>query len=336
MTSHDAESAVHTMSIVIPVYRGEDTIEKIVTELAGHTSLVTTEGGHAMRVREVVLVHDCGPDASDVVIRDLASRHEWVRPVWLSRNFGQHAATLAGVSHTTGDWVVTMDEDGQHDPAGIASMLDAAMARRADVVYAKPMNAAPHGIRRNVASYLAKESMRWAMGNVSPRDFHSFRLILGDVARSVASYAGPGVYLDVALGWVAGTVTTAPVHLRDEGDRRSGYRFRSLLSHYWRMVITGGTRLLRIVSVCGLLFGVMGVALAVYLVGVRLFGTVPVPGWTSLAVIFLLGVGLLLFALGVIAEYLGATVNAALGKPLFIAMPDREMGPHGRRPPHSS
>jgi undecaprenyl-phosphate 4-deoxy-4-formamido-L-arabinose transferase len=327
-----ADDADHTISVVIPVYRGVLSLEALIAELTPLRSRSITADGHAAVLHEVILVDDCGPDGSDQVVRRLAEEHEWIRPVWLSRNFGQHAATLAGVTHTSGEWVVTMDEDGQHDPAGIFTMLDSAMAHRADVVYAKPVNEAPHGLLRNTASVLAKESMRWATGDVRPRDFNSFRLILGTVARSVASYAGPGIYLDVALGWIAGNVSTAPVRLRGEGDRQSGYRFRSLLSHYWRMVITGGTRLLRLVSVCGLVFAALGLALAVYLVGLRLFGEVPVPGWTSLAVIFLLGIGAVLLALGIIAEYLGVTVNMAMGRPLFHTVPDRSTGPHGRPP----
>lgn len=327
-----ADTSTHTISVVIPVYRGALSLEAVIEELAPLRSRSITADGHAAVVHEVILVDDCGPDGSDQVVRRLADEHEWIRPVWLSRNFGQHAATLAGVADTSGEWVVTMDEDGQHDPGGIFAMLDSAMACRADVVYAKPVNEAPHGLLRNTASKLAKESLRWATGDVRPRDFNSFRLVLGTVARSVASYAGPGIYLDVALGWIAGTVSTAPVHLRDEGDRQSGYRFRSLLSHYWRMVITGGTRLLRLVSICGLIFASLGLALALYLIGLRLFGAVSVPGWTSLAVIFLLGIGAVLFALGIIAEYLGVTVNMAMGKPLFLAVPDRNTGPHGRPP----
>lgn len=322
----------HTFSVVIPVYQGGLSLRAVIEELAALRGTTITADGHGMDLREVVLVHDCGPDGSDEVVRQLDRDHEWIRAVWLSRNFGQHAATLAGMAATTGDWVVTMDEDGQHDPADIVGMLDVAMAENADVVYARPLNEAPHGLLRNAASALAKESMRWATGDVSHREFHSFRLMLGAVARSVASYAGPGIYLDVALGWVAGKVTTAPVTLRDEGDRQSGYRFRSLLSHYWRMVITGGTRLLRLVSIFGLIMAATGVGLACYLVGIRLSGAVGAPGWTSLAVILLLGIGAVLFALGIIAEYLGVTVNMAMGKPPFVTVPDRTSGPHGRPP----
>ena len=52
-----------------------------------------------------------------------------------------------------------------------------------------------------------------------------------------------GVYFDVALSWVISDVATCPVELREEGERPSGYNYRSLMSHFWRMVLTGGTRL---------------------------------------------------------------------------------------------
>lgn len=322
----------HTISVVIPIYRAATTLVALIEEIAPLRQLATTPDGHAARVEEVLLVHDCGPDASDEVIRDLVAAYEWVRPVWLSRNYGQHAATLAGMACSGGDWVATIDEDGQHDPADIFGMLDTAMAEAADVVYAKPENDPPHGLLRNSASTLAKRSLRWVTGNTRARDFNSFRLILGEVARSVAAYAGSGIYLDVALGWVSGGVATAPVRLREEGGRPSGYRLRSLLSHYWRMVLTGGTRLLRLVSLSGLVLALLGLVLATYLIGLRLFGTVPVEGWTSLAVVVLLGTGAVLFSLGIVAEYVGVAVNMAMGKPLYLMVTDRKSGPHGRAP----
>src|SRR4051794_20461294 len=192
----------HRISVVIPVYQGEQTLPGVLAQLAKWVTPFATGAGHTARVTEVVLVHDCGPDASDQVIREAARTHDWVRPVWLSRNFGQHAATLAGMSSSGGDWVATMDEDGQHDPASLGDMLDRAMAVRADVVYAQPSNPAPHGFLRNLASRSAKRSMRLLTGRTGADVFHSFRFVLGDVARSVAAYAGAGVYLDVALAWV--------------------------------------------------------------------------------------------------------------------------------------
>lgn len=323
----------HRVSIVIPVYQGERHLRTVLADIMPLLKSQASPAGVRFRVTEVLLVHDCGPDRSDQVIRDLVADHEEVRAVWLSRNFGQHAATLAGMASSGGDWIVTMDEDGQHDPASIGRMLDTALEQRADVVYADPVNEAPHGVIRNVASRSAKRMMRTLSGGVDASKFHSFRLVVGEIGRSVAAYAGPGVYLDVALSWVAGAVATAPVELRDEGDeRRSGYSLRSLMSHFWRMVLTGGTRGLRLVSILGAVTAAAGVLLAVAL-GVRqVVDPVPVQGWTSLAVLTLICAGAILFALGVIAEYVGVAVNMAMGKPLYLIVQDPQEGPRGGLP----
>lgn len=318
--------------MVIPVYQGERHLARVLADLEPLTAVQSSPEGELFRVAEVLLVHDCGPDDSARVIRELAETYSVVRPIWLSRNFGQHAATLAGMASTGGDWIVTLDEDGQHDPAFIGGLLDVALAQRADVVYADPTNTAPHGPLRNVASRSAKRAVQSLTGGADASLFHSYRLMLGEIGRSVAAYAGSGVYLDIALGWVAGRVATAPVLLREEGEgRRSGYNMRSLLSHFWRMVLTGGTRGLRIVSVLGVLFALLGVVIAIFLVISQLTHPTPVQGWTSLTVVVLICTGAVLFSLGVIAEYIGVAVNMAMGKPLYLITGDPDEGPLGRR-----
>lgn len=84
--------------MVVPVYGGEQHLMGVVEEIATLTDPTTTADGNLLRVVELVLVHDCGPDDSARVIRHAAENWSWVRPVWLSRNFGQHAATLAGMA----------------------------------------------------------------------------------------------------------------------------------------------------------------------------------------------------------------------------------------------
>ena len=134
----------HRISIVIPVYQGERTLAALVKEIALLAVPTSTADGHEFQVSEVLLVNDHGPDRSDAVIRELAAAHDFVRPVWLSRNFGQHPATLAGMASSSGDWLVTMDEDGQHDPADIGAFLDVALKKSSQLVYADPVNRPPH------------------------------------------------------------------------------------------------------------------------------------------------------------------------------------------------
>jgi polyisoprenyl-phosphate glycosyltransferase len=322
----------HLVSVVIPIYRAEHHLPSVLAELVPLNRPSVSPAGTPFRVAEVLLVHDCGPDDSARVIREMEQAHDFARGIWLSRNFGQHAATLAGMASAGGDWIVTLDEDGQHNPNYIGAMLDAALTEQASVVYARPTNQPPHGALRNVTSRGAKRLGNLLSGGTDTSVFNSYRLVLGEVGRSVAAYAGAGVYLDIALGWVAGRVTTAPVELRDEGERRSGYSTRSLLSHFWRMVLTGGTRGLRLVSALGVAFALVGFLLAVFIVIRQLVHPAPVAGWTSLTVVTLICTGATLFSLGVIAEYLGVAVNMAMGKPLYLITQDPAEGPLGRRP----
>ncbi len=331
----DAVGAVderpHEISIVIPVYQGERTLTSLIDEIAPYFQPSTTPDGYRYVVTEVLLVNDNGPDDSAGTIRKLAATHHVVRPVWLSRNFGQHAATLAGMASSGGDWIVTMDEDGQHDPADIPRFLDSAMSNQVGLVYALPTNAAPHGFVRNAASNLTKWIFTRLLTRNGSAAFQSYRLVLGDVGRSVAAYAGAGVFLDVAMGWVNLRAVQCPVTLRTEGDRPSGYSTRRLLSHFWRMVLSSGTRGLRLVSVLGVTFALCGVILAAAVLIGRLAGGPVVQGWTSVMVVVLLSSGAILFSLGVVAEYIGVAVNMAMGKPLYLIVSDPADGPLGRR-----
>lgn len=325
----DQADPLHRISLVIPVYRGEATLAAVVEETLALPRDWRSPEGHRLTIAEVLLVWDRGPDRSDRVIRSLAATDERVRPIWLTRNYGQHAATLAGMASSGGDWVVTIDEDGQHDVSAIPLLLDRALSARASVVYGKPLGPTPHGFVRDVYSRLAKLSVG-RLGDGDATRYQSFRLVIGEIARSVAAYAGSGVYLDVALGWVTQDVAECPVTPRNIEGRRSGYTFRSLLSHYWRLVISSGTGALRMVSLAGVVLAVLGFAGAIWLIATVAMGYgVEVRGWASTIVIMLLTSGATLFSLGIIAEYLGAAVNMAMGKPLYLIGSDPESGPLG-------
>jgi hypothetical protein len=325
-------TTTHTVAIVVPVYRGENTLPALLEELERFASLQVSAAGNRFQVSEVVLVHDSGPDLSDLTIRALAHRYDYVRPVWLARNFGQHAATLAGMSSTSADWIVTMDEDGQHDPAAIGAMLDAALSTRSPLVYAEPTTKPPHSAFRNLASRVAHGLAR-VTGAGGLHHFHSFRLVLGEVGRGLAAYCGESVYLDVALTWVVNRTTTCPVAMREERGRPSGYSGRRLATHLWRMVLTSGTRPLRLVVLFGAFLGVVAVALIGWVVWEKVTNQVPVQGWTSVMVVLLVTSGGTLFSLGILAEYLGVAARAAMGKPLYLVVSDPAGGPLGRAAP---
>jgi undecaprenyl-phosphate 4-deoxy-4-formamido-L-arabinose transferase len=311
-------SLIHRISIVIPVYYGEKTLPTLIAEILPKTLVQSTPNGVNYVVCEVILVHDCGSDRSDLAIEALAAQYSFVRPVWLSRNYGQHAATMSGMASATGDWVVTIDEDGQQDPADIGRMLDSAVRGSLQLVYAQPINPPPHGWLRNIFSRTAKYMTTKLLGNSKIGKFNSFRLVDGEIARTLAAYCGNGVYLDVGLFWITGRIGHCPVHLRNELNRPSGYSYFKLFGHFWNLVLTAGTRPLRLIT----LMGFSSLLLATVISGYALYGKFlnnePVQGWASLLIVVSFFSGATLTSLGIIAEYLAVTMGIVMGKPLYV------------------
>ncbi len=185
--------APHLISVVIPVYGGERTLAGVVDGAraahrswhdAGRTPVPGRRGHPRVRQRLGRLARGHG---------QLAAQYPFVRPIWLSRNFGQHAATLAGMASSGGEWIVTLDEDGQHDPADIVTTARYRDARACVVVYARPTNKASHGFFRNSASKGAKWFLTKLFAGSNAADYQSYRLMLGNVGRSVAAYSGSNV-----------------------------------------------------------------------------------------------------------------------------------------------
>ena len=318
MEKHSDSQYVATVSVVVPVYQGEKTISNLVSELAPYADVSTSHAGIKYVISEVLLVHDSGPDNSANVINELSKKFDWVRPVWLSRNFGQHAATLAGMSASVSDWIVTLDEDGQHDPKEIAKLLDTAVTENSQLVYGKFAGGAMHSRWRNFFSALAK----WFYTKLlSPQDgefFSSFRLMTGEIGRSVGAYAGSGVYLDVALTWVVDRSVACEIQPRVEYPRQTGFTFRRLLGHFLRLVLSSGTRPLRLVSLIGFSSFFVGVIYAAYALYGKIAYGYPVEGWTTVIIFVSTGSGAILFSLGILAEYLGVVVRNAIGRPLYL------------------
>ena len=312
------ESPAQRVSIVIPVYQGEKTLPTLIDEIKALTSMQTTPGGAPYVVCEVILVHDCGPDRSDLTLEALQEKYPFVQLVWLSKNYGQHAASMAGMASATGDWVVTLDEDGQQDPHDVGRLLDTALNESLQLVYAQPTNLPNHGWLRNTLSRTAKAITVKLLSNSPMGKFNSYRLIDGEIARTLAAYCGNGVYLDVGLYWMVGRIGHCPLQLRTEMDRPSGYSYSKLFGHFWNLILTTGTRPLRLITIMGFCSLIMSIIITAYALYGKFFLDTPVQGWASLLIVVAFFSGATLTSLGVIAEYLAVTMGIVMGKPLYV------------------
>ena len=317
-------SDMTTVSVVVPVYSGADYLERLTLEIAT-LRRSWQNSGTPIVLTELILVDDNARDRSPEIVDALAREHDWIVTLHLARNYGQHGATLAGILHSSGDWVVTMDEDLQHPPSRIPELLGRAVQQRADIAYGRPITAVHGAKMRDWTSVTFKRILQWLTGNPTLRDISSFRLLRGDVARSAASVAMHDTYFDVNLTWFTQRIITVPMDLQDERFRRtgkSGYRFRTLLSHAWRMLFSSQLEVLQLAT----LFGLLIVAIAIFTTFVITISkilfpsSIAVQGWPSLVVILSFFGGALMVMQGITLQYLSALVLRAHGKPTFFVI----------------
>lgn len=315
-----------TVSTVTPVYGGVDHLEALVARI-GSVRDQLNAGDAPIELIESVFVDDGSTDGSSEVLEKLEATYPWVNVVTLSRNFGQHPATVAGLLHSAGEWVVTLDEDLQHEPQHIERLLEVAVSGRHDLVYAMPAGE-NHSKGRGALSRGFKRLLVWLSGNESLSLAQSFRLIRGDVARGAAAAVDHETYLDVALSWFTDRVGSVEIEMTDERFQStglSGYGFRSLLSHARRAVISSQTKLLRVAALVGLMAVVTAIVLAIKaIVGVAAGDVSDVaPGWPSLFMSVLFFGGVLSMLLVVLLEYSVSVALHLKGKPAFFPVDRR-------------
>lgn len=313
-----------SLSIVVPVFRGAAFLEDLVAEL-NDVRMDLQRDRAPLELAEAIFVDDASTDGSAELLVRLAGEHPWVKTVNLSRNYGQHPATVAGVLHTSGDWVATVDEDLQHRPRFLLSLLARAVEERHDLVYAQATGAV-HGDRvRDTSSRWTKQILGWMAGNPEIRRFNSFRMVRGSIARAAAAVSTRETYFDVALCWFTRRIGSLTLPLRDtrrEARVESGYDFRSLLRHGRRMLISSQIRPLRLGGVIGLACLAVSVFGAVTALLLKLIRPelIQVRGWTSLILaIFFFG-GLISVLCGIALEYLADLHLQALGRPTFFVV----------------
>lgn len=301
----DAGPAV---SVVVPVYNSEHTLDELVGRLRATL-------GAFPEALEIVLVNDGSADGSWDVVTRLARAHPEVRGIALARNHGQHAALLCGIREARGMVIVTMDDDLQNRPEDVPALVSR-VGEGFDVVYGVPRQQ-QWGLARNLASRVTKLVLQAAMGARTASMVSGFRAMRADVREAFAGYSAVFVNIDVLLTWGASRFDAVTVDQEPRRLGRSQYTFRSLVRHTFNMVTGFTTVPLKIATAVGFAFTLFGIGVLAYVVGRYLVEGVAVPGFAFLASIIAIFSGAQLFALGIFGEYLARVFHRSTGQPSY-------------------
>lgn len=295
------------ISVVVPVYRSEETLPPLVAELA---RVLPTLAPH----HELILVNDGSPDNSWQVVERLAEQFPFVRGISLMRNYGQHNATLCGIRSARYATTITMDDDLQHAPEDIRALLDK-LDEGYDVVYGV-WSERKRSWWRAVFATLTKRAVAWVMGANTVRNMSAFRAIRTQVRRGFDSFDGPDVLVDVLLSWGTSRFAAVAINERDRGAGHSNYSFWKLVKVSLLVLTSYTTAPLRFANLIGLCFTLFGLVAFAHVLYVY-FVAGSIPGFPFLAATILLFGGVQLFALGILGEYLARVFERASGRPPY-------------------
>lgn len=298
-------------SFVIPCYRSENTIAKVVGEIKSEMAAKRPSDDY-----EIVLVNDCSPDGVWNVIEKMARTEDNIIGINLAKNFGQHSALMAGYGKCSGEYVVSLDDDGQA-PLDSLNDLILKLEEGYDVVYAYY-----HEIKQNLFRRFGSW-MAWLMGKIMlnpPKDMKgsSFFVARGFVIREMCKYKNAFPYLVGLVLRTTRKIAWVETQHRSRLEGTSGYSFWRLLGLWLNGFTAFSVKPLEFSTILGVVFAIAGFVYAIVIIVQRIIGNITVAGWSSIIALMLIIGGSILMMLGLIGEYIGRIYICINDSPQYV------------------
>lgn len=298
------------VSFVIPCYRSEKTLEHVVVEIRNKMKELTAYS------YEIILINDCSPDGTMSVIRRLCESDERIKGISFARNFGQHAALMAGLRQSKGDYVVCLDDDGQ-TPADEVDKLLTKLDEGFDAVYAKYEHK-QHSAFRNLGSHVNELMLRVMLEK--PRELYvsSYFAVRRFVVEDMIRYENSYPYVIGLVLRATKNITNVIVHHREREEGVSGYTLKKLL-HLWFNGFTAfSVKPLRIATTIGGFSACAGFLYGVYTIVKRLVNPAVPVGFSALMSALVFFGGMIMIMLGMIGEYIGRIYISMNNSPQYV------------------
>ncbi len=298
------------VSFVIPCYRSENTIGIVVDEIK------QTAISNGFSDYEIILINDCSPDGVWEKIKAICEKDSRVSGISFAKNFGQHAALLAGYAKATGDVIVSLDDDGQIPLDELNLLLDK-FCEGYDVVYAYYDEVKRTGFRL-FGTYMANKMGEIMLGIPTTIKGSSFYVARKFITDEMIRYSHPYPYLAGLVFRTTKNVACVKTHHRARLEGKSGYSFKSLLSLWINGFTAFSVKPLELGTYMGAAAAVIGFFYAVITIIRKILNPEMVAGWASMISVQLVIGGLILIMLGLIGEYVGRIYICINDAPQYV------------------
>ncbi len=298
------------VSFVIPCYRSEKTLPAVIEEI-NNTMENMADYSH-----EIILVNDSSPDGTISTIRELCGKYSNITGIDLAKNFGQHAALMAGMRQAKGDIVVCLDDDGQTPADEVGKLLDK-LNEGFDVVYAS-YGKKKHSLFRNFGSKVNELMTRVMLGKPKELYISSYfaakRFVVDDMLRYEHSYA----YVIGLVLRATKNIANVEVKHRSRAEGTSGYTLKKLLGLWFNGFTAFSIKPLRIATVIGVMCAGGGFLYGIYTIVKRLLLPDIQAGFSALMSMLVFMGGMIMLMLGLIGEYIGRIYISMNNSPQYV------------------
>lgn len=297
------------ISIIIPVYWNSDTLMLLYEDMKA--KILEKLGDY-----ELVFVDDGSGDNSWEIMNQIRDMDSHVQCVKLSRNFGEHAALLAGLSVCTGDCAVTKQADLQEDSEIILEMYES-WKRGNKVVLAVRKDRDENPVKVFFANmYYA--IVRKTITKNMPEGGCDCYLLDRQVIQVLQDLNEKNSSLTLQVLWAGFQTDHVYFHRRDREVGESRWTFSKKFKLVLDSMMSFSYFPIRMMSIVGVTFNILAVLMFIYVLAEKFTVGTPIAGWSSLMCVVLLSSGLILLTLGILGEYVWRALDAARTRPPFI------------------
>ncbi len=298
------------LSVISPIYKGEKMLDELVSRIEASVETFTKD-------YEIILVNDCSPDDSWNKMKEICARDKKVKGINLSRNFGQHYAITAGLTASSGEWVVVMDCDLQDRPEEIPNLYQKAQEGY-DTVFAELVERDDKFMKKFTSRAF---SYVFAYFTDSPVDkkTNNFGIYHRKVIDAVLSMGDYIKCFPVEVRWVGFKIGYHPVVKDARAEGTSGYTWAKLFAFAFDNIIAFSNKPLKMALRLGFYIVGLFIMLALFYLIRYLAGGIAVGGFTTLIISLWLIAGILISLIGMVGIYLGRVFDKVKDRPIYIA-----------------
>lgn len=298
------------VSFVIPCYGSEHTIENVTEQIK------TVMGTRKEYDYEIILVNDCSPDNVWSVITRLCKKDGHIRAVKLAKNFGQHSALMAGYTFVTGDYIATLDDDGQTPAEEVFKLIDK-VKEGYDVAYGYYPERKDN-IFRKFGTLMNNKMLEMMIEK--PKNVHltSYFVAKRYIMEEITKYQNPYPYIWGLVLRTTKNIVNVPINHQERKEGKSGYTFAKLINLWLNGFTAFSVKPLRMATGVGAFTSVIGVAFIIFTIVKKLLNPELAPGYSSLMAVLLFIGGMLMVMLGLIGEYVGRIYICINASPQFV------------------